>query len=107
MCVANTVSIIYTNDIEAEKPFEVGSYPGKAPPYNEIIMWSNGLKRLSVNLEHTKDKFVDIINSICSIVNTLLFTVLFKIKTLKKNHVLSIESIFSKEICGLKKGRWE
>ena len=67
MCVGNTVCIIYTNDIEAEKPFEIGSYPGKAPPYNEIIMWSNGLKRLSVNLEHTKDKFVDVINSICRI----------------------------------------
>jgi hypothetical protein len=68
MYVANTVSIIYTNDIEGEKPLEIGSYPGKAPPYIEIIMWSNGLKRLSENLEHTKDKFVDVINSICRIV---------------------------------------
>jgi hypothetical protein len=64
MCVGNTVCIIYTNDIEAAKPFEIGSYPGKAPPYNEIVMWTNGLKRLSVNLEHTKDKFVVVINLI-------------------------------------------
>jgi hypothetical protein len=77
MCVVNTACIIYTNDciiytndIEAEKPSEIGSYPGKAPPYNEIVMWTNGLKRLSVNLEHTKDRFVDVINSICRIVNT-------------------------------------
>jgi hypothetical protein len=68
MCVANIVSIIYINGIEAEKPFEIGSYPGKVPPYNEIITWSNGLKRLSVNLEHTKHIFVDVINSICRIV---------------------------------------
>jgi hypothetical protein len=60
-CVVNTACIIYTNDIEAEKPSEIGSYPGKAPPYNEIVMWTNGLKRLSVNLEHTKDRFVDVI----------------------------------------------
>ena len=44
------------------RPFEIGSYPGKAPPYNEIIMWTNGLKRHSVNLEHIKDRFVDVIN---------------------------------------------
>jgi putative hemolysin len=31
---------------------------------------------------------------------------LFKIKTLKKNNVLSIESIFSKDIGGPEKGRW-
>jgi hypothetical protein len=60
--VGNIVYIIYTNAIEAEKPFEIGSYPGKAPPYNEIIMWTIGLKRHSVNLEHTKDRFVDVIN---------------------------------------------
>ena len=62
MCVDNTACIIYTNDIEAAKPFEIGSYPGKAPPYNEIAMWTNGLKRLSVNLELAKDKFVVVIN---------------------------------------------
>jgi hypothetical protein len=62
MSVGNIVCIIYTNAIEAEKPFEIGSYPGKAPPYNETIIWTNGLKRLSVNLEHTKDRFVDVIN---------------------------------------------
>jgi hypothetical protein len=63
MSVANTVCIIYTNAIEAgKKPFEIGSYPGKALPYNEIAMWTNGLKRLSVNLELTKDKFVNVIN---------------------------------------------
>jgi hypothetical protein len=63
MSVGNIVCIIYTNVIEAEeKPFEIGSYPGKAPPYNAIIMWTNGLKRPSVNLEPIKDKFVDVIN---------------------------------------------
>jgi hypothetical protein len=62
MSVGNIVCIIYTNVIEVEKPFEIGFYPGKAPPYNEIVMWTNGLKRPSVNLEHTKDKFVDVIN---------------------------------------------
>jgi hypothetical protein len=66
MCVVSIAYIIYTNDIEAEKSFEIGSYPGKAPPYNEIIVWSNGLKRPSVNLEHTKYKFADVINSICN-----------------------------------------
>jgi hypothetical protein len=62
MSVANTACITYTNDIEAAKPFEIGSYPGKALPYNEIAMWTNGLKRLSVNLELAKDKFVVVIN---------------------------------------------
>jgi hypothetical protein len=62
MSVGNIVCIIYTNVIEAENGFEIGSYPGKAPPYNEIVMWTNGLKRHSLNLEHTKDKFVDVIN---------------------------------------------
>jgi hypothetical protein len=62
MSVANTACIIYTNDIEAVKLFEIGSYPGKALPYNEIAMWTNGLKRLSVNLELAKDKFVNVIN---------------------------------------------
>jgi hypothetical protein len=56
------VCIIYTNDTEVAKPFEIGSYPGKAPPYKEIDMWTDGLKRHSVNLEHTKDRFVDVIN---------------------------------------------
>ena len=60
--MGNTVSIIYTNDIKEEKPFEIGSYPGKALPYNEIIMWTNGLKRPSVNLEPIKDRFVNVIN---------------------------------------------
>jgi hypothetical protein len=41
MCEANIVSIIYINDIEAEKPLKIGSSPGKTTPYNEIIMWSN------------------------------------------------------------------
>jgi hypothetical protein len=62
MYVDNTACIIYTNDIEAVKPFEIGSYPGKALPYNEIVMWTNGLKRPSVNLELIKDKFVNVIN---------------------------------------------
>jgi hypothetical protein len=62
MSVDNIVCIIYTNAIEAEKRSEIGFYPGKAPPYNEIVMWTNGLKRPSVNLEHIKDKFVDVIN---------------------------------------------
>jgi hypothetical protein len=66
MCVVNIASVIYIKDIEVQKLFEIGSYPGKARPYNEIIMWSNGLKRLSVSLVHTKDKFVDDINSICN-----------------------------------------
>jgi hypothetical protein len=82
MCVGNIVCIIYTNDIEAEKPFEIGSYHGMAPPYNE---------------------FVDVINSICKYVTVYCIV---QNKTLKKNHVLSIESIFSKEIGGPKKGRW-
>ena len=60
--MGNTVCIIYTNDTEVAKLFEIGSYPGKAPPYNAIIMWTNGLKRPSVNLEPIKDKFVDVIN---------------------------------------------
>jgi hypothetical protein len=62
MSVDNTACIIYTNDIEAVKPFEIGSYPGKATPYNEIAMWTNGLKRHSVNLELAKDRFVVVIN---------------------------------------------
>ena len=60
--MANIVCIIYTNDIKEEKPSEIGSYPGKALPYNEIIMWTNGLKKHSVNLELIKDKFVVVIN---------------------------------------------
>jgi hypothetical protein len=62
MYVDNTACIIYTNDIEAAKPFEIGSYPGKALPYNEIAMWTNGLKRHSVNQELAKDRFVNVIN---------------------------------------------
>jgi hypothetical protein len=80
MCVANTAYIIYTNGIEGKKPSEIGSYPGKALSYNEVIMWTNGLKRLSVNPEHIKGKFVDVINSICDGSIVLLFlNILFNI----------------------------
>jgi hypothetical protein len=61
-CAVNIACIIYTNDIEAEKPSEIGSYPGKAPRYRETIMWPCGLKRPFINPELIKDRLVNVIN---------------------------------------------
>jgi hypothetical protein len=66
-CVWAMLHVLFTPTTSKRKNCpEIGSYSGKAPPYNEIIMWTNGLKKLSVNPEHTKDKFADVINSICN-----------------------------------------
>jgi hypothetical protein len=83
--------------LRGKKPSEIGSYPGKAQPYNEIVMWTNGLKRRSVNPEHTKDRFVNVINSICRIVNTILFTALFIVKLFIVNTLLFQNKMLGKK----------